>query len=191
MLEIIFESVSLVVSTILIILLSVNIISGTDNIKKVKIKLDSLDIRLPKYETQGSSGMDIRAYRYALPSDLGTTLEFTEKGLVLPPHERVLIKTGIKVEIPKDMEIQIRPRSGLALKHGITLANTPATIDEDYRGDLGLILLNTSNHPFTIKKGDRLGQLVLATVNKIEWEIVDENLSDTKRGQGGFGHTGK
>ena len=136
-----------------------------------------------------ASGLDIRAWRYSLPSDLNTVLDFKNDGFILNPHERVLIKTGIHVELPQSKEIQVRPRSGLALKHGITCANAIGTVDEDYIGDIGVILLNTSNEPFIIKKGDRIGQLVLMSVDKFEWEVVD-NLSETKRGECGFGHTG-
>ncbi len=155
----------------------------------VKIKLDDKGIKLPKYETQGASGMDVRAWKYSLPSNLGEVLDFPEDGFVLEPHERVLIKTGIHIELPQNTEVQVRPRSGLALKHGITCANAPGTVDEDYRGDVGVILLNTSNKPFTINKGDRIGQITLARVEKFEWQIID-HLSDTKRGHGGFNSTG-
>lgn len=155
----------------------------------VKVKLADKNIELPKYETSGASGLDVKAWKYALPSNLDTVLNFSHEGFVLNPHERVLIKTGIHVELPQNKEIQVRPRSGLALRHGITCANAVGTVDEDYTGDIGVILLNTSNEPFTIKKGDRIGQLVLMSVDKFEWEIVDK-LSETCRGQGGFGSTG-
>ena len=154
----------------------------------VKVKLADNNIELPKYETKMASGLDVRAWKYSLPSDLSTTLDFLPIGFILNPHERVLIKTGIHVKLPQNKEIQVRPRSGLALKHGITCANAIGTVDEDYRGDIGIILLNTSNEPFVIKKGDRIGQLVLMNVDKLEWEIVEE-LSDTVRGIRGFGST--
>ena len=156
----------------------------------VKVKLDDINIELPKYETKGASGLDVRAWKYSLPLDLETVLDFLPKGFVLNPHERMLIKTGIHVELPQNKEVQVRPRSGLALKHGITLANAIGTVDEDYRGDIGVILLNTSSKPFVIKKGDRIGQLVLISVDKFDWQIVDK-LSDSERGIGGFGSTNK
>lgn len=156
----------------------------------VKVKLDDINIELPKYETKGASGLDVRAWKYSLPSDIDTVLDFTEDGFVLNPHERVLIKTGIHVELPQNKEIQVRPRSGLALKHGITLANAVGTCDEDYTGDIGVILLNTSNEPFIINNGDRIGQLVLMSVDKFEWKVVDE-LSNTPRGENAYGSTGK
>lgn len=156
----------------------------------VKVKLENNDIKLPKYETEGSSGLDVRAWKYSLPSNLDETHDFPSEGLTLRPHGRVLIKTGIHVELPQNKEIQVRPRSGLALKHGITLANAIGTVDESYRGDIGVILLNTSNEPFTIHKGDRIGQLVLMSVDKFKWKIADK-LSKTTRGEGGFGSTGK
>ena len=156
----------------------------------VKVKLDDINIQLPKYETKMASGLDVRAWKYSLPSNLNIIYDFTEDGFILNPHERVLIKTGIHVELPQNKEIQVRARSGLALKHGITLANAIGTCDEDYRGDIGVILLNTSNEPFVIKKGDRIGQLVLMSVDKFEWEIVDE-LNTTTRGENGYGHTGQ
>lgn len=155
----------------------------------VKVKLDDINIQLPNYETKMASGLDVRAWKFSLPTDLKNIREFPAEGFILNPHERVLIRTGIHVELPQNKEIQVRPRSGLSLKHGITCANAIGTIDEDYRGDIGVILLNTSNEPFTIKKGDRIGQLVLMSVDKFEWEVVDE-LSDSERGEGGFGHSG-
>lgn len=156
----------------------------------IKVKIDDNKIELPKYETKMASGMDVKAWKYSLSSDLETVLDFPEEGFALQPHERVLIKTGIHVELPQNKEIQVRPRSGLSLKHGITCANAIGTIDEDYRGDIGVILLNTSKEPFVIKKGDRIGQLVLISVDKFEWEMVD-SLSDTTRGENGYGSTGK
>lgn len=155
----------------------------------VKIKKTSEDVILPKYESLGASGMDVRAYRYSLPESLEKEDDFPENGFILKPHERILVKTGLKIEIPQNTEIQVRSRSGLALKHGISLANAVGTIDEDYRGDLGVILLNTSNKEFVIKKGDRVAQIVLIPVLKFKWEVV-EKLSDTKRGDGGYSSTG-
>lgn len=131
---------------------------------------------LPKYMTEGASGMDVMAN--------------ISEPVTLKPLERKLIPTGIKMEIPYGYEVQVRPRSGLALKHGITLVNTPGTIDCDYRGDVGVILINLSNEEFTVNPNERIGQLVLQKVYKMEFHKVDE-LSSTVRAEGGFGHTGK
>jgi dUTP pyrophosphatase len=130
---------------------------------------------LPAYETSGSAGMDIRAY--------------TGADVVLRPMERRLIPTGLFIELPDGYEAQIRPRSGMAFKHGITLPNTPATIDSDYRGEIKVAVINLSNEEFTIKSGDRIAQLVIAKYEKASWSLTD-SLSETKRGEGGFGHTG-
>ena len=116
-------------------------------------------------------------------------MDFHESGFMLMHMERILIKTGLHIELPKNIEAQIRPRSGLALKHGITILNSPGTIDEDYRGDIGVILINLSQKPFIIKKGDRIAQIVFQKVEKFDLEIVDK-LSDTVRGEGGFDSTG-
>ena len=131
---------------------------------------------LPQYETIGSAGMDIRAH--------------IEEAITLAPLERVLVKTGLFVEIPLGYEIQVRPRSGLAFKKGITVLNSPGTIDADYRGEIGVILVNLSNTAFTIKNGERIAQMVIAKHNRAEWEEV-QSLSDTSRGTGGFGSTGR
>lgn len=131
---------------------------------------------LPEYATLGSSGMDIRASM--------------EASLNLKPMERVLVPTGLFVEIPEGYEIQVRPRSGLAIKQGITCLNTPGTIDADYRGEIKVILINLSGEEQTIQPGDRIAQLVLQKVEKINWKPVD-GISETDRGAGGFGHTGK
>lgn len=131
---------------------------------------------LPEYATLGSSGMDIRASM--------------EDPLNLKPMERVLVPTGLFVEIPEGYEIQIRPRSGLAIKQGLTCLNTPGTIDADYRGEIKVILINLSQEEQTIRSGDRIAQMVLQKVEKINWKPVD-GISDTERGAGGFGHTGK
>lgn len=131
---------------------------------------------LPEYATLGSSGMDIRASM--------------EAPLNLKPMERVLVPTGLFVEIPEGYEIQVRPRSGLAIKQGITCLNTPGTIDADYRGEIKVILINLSGEEQTIQPGDRIAQLVLQKVEKINWKPVD-GISETDRGTGGFGHTGK
>lgn len=133
-------------------------------------------VQLPQYESVGAAGLDVRA---------NITEPITLKSL-----ERKLIPTGIKVSIPQGYEIQVRPRSGMALKHGITMLNTPGTIDSDYRGDIGLIVANLSNEEYTIQPNERLGQLVLNKVEQIEWEVI-ETLDETDRGTGGFGSTGK
>ena len=131
---------------------------------------------LPAYATALSDGMDIRA-------------NLTEP-VVLKPLERKLIPTGLYIALPEGYEAQMRPRSGLALKHGITLLNTPGTIDADYRGEIGVILVNLSSEPFTVNDGERICQMVIATYNQVSWKPV-EMLDDTQRGAGGFGHTGK
>jgi len=130
---------------------------------------------LPSYATVGSSGMDIRA--------------FISEPLVLQPSERLLVPTGLFVEIPLGYEIQIRPRSGLAIKQGITCLNTPGTIDADYRGEIKVILINLSNEPQTILPGDRIAQMVVQKVEQVQWVAVDE-LNESERGSGGFGSTG-
>ena len=130
---------------------------------------------LPDYATPGSAGLDLRAH---LPEPK-----------VLQPGERVLIPTGLSLALPNGFEAQVRPRSGLALKHGITVLNSPGTVDADYRGDVGVILINLGVEPFTIAPGDRIAQLVLAAYAQVEWAPV-EVLPETERGAGGFGHTG-
>lgn len=156
---------------------------------KINCVIDNVDM-LPKYETVCASGMDLKAWKYALPEDLKTTVDFTPNGFVLWPMERVLIKTGLHIELPVDTEAQIRPRSGLALKNGISIVNSPGTIDEDFRGEIGVILVNLSNEPFKIKKGDRIAQMVFQKVEKFDLNIVDE-LSNSVRGEDGFGSTNK
>lgn len=131
---------------------------------------------LPQYETKLSAGVDLRAHLDA---------PFT-----LQPMEREIVKTGLFIEIPEGYEAQVRPRSGLAIKHGITVLNSPGTIDSDYRGEIGVILVNLSKAPFVIENGDRIAQLVFAKVEQAEWDVSDE-LSETERGAGGFGSTGK
>ncbi|MDP3339052.1 dUTP diphosphatase [Frigidibacter sp.] len=138
-------------------------------------------VPLPSYETAGSAGADIRAN--LKPEDRAT-------GFILDPMRRAVLPTGIRVEIPEGYEIQIRPRSGLALKHGISLPNTPGTIDSDYRGPLGVLLINLGTEPYTIQHGDRIAQLVVAPVLQAGFAVVDA-LGDTARGAGGFGSTGK
>ena len=131
--------------------------------------------QLPKYETTASAGMDLRA-------------NLTES-IVLKPFERVLVKTGLFIELPVGYEAQVRPRSGLALKKGITVLNTPGTIDADYRGEIGVILINLSNEDFVIENGERIAQLVIAKYEQAALIEVNE-LSETQRGAGGFGSTG-
>lgn len=145
---------------------------------------------LPKYETVCASGMDLKAYSYTYPYDLATDFGVKEDWIItLSPLQRILIKTGLHIQLPENIEAQIRPRSGLALKNGISIVNAPGTIDEDYRGDIGVILINLSDTPFVIKKGDKIAQMVFQNVEKYDLNIVDQ-LSITVRGEGGFGHTG-
>lgn len=134
---------------------------------------------LPAYASTNAAGMDLRA-------DLS-------EPVVLQPLERKLIPTGLFIELPSDCEAQVRPRSGLALKHGITVLNTPGTIDADYRGEVGVILINLSNEPFTVNPGERIAQMVISKFVKEEFEevVALEDLSATERGAGGFGHSGK
>jgi dUTP diphosphatase len=131
---------------------------------------------LPAYATAGSSGMDVRA--------------FLDGPRLLQPFERALIPTGIFIELPQGYEVQVRPRSGLAIKQGITCLNTPGTIDADYRGEIKIILINLSQEEQVIHPGDRIAQMVIQKVEKIEWKSVPE-LEVTERNAGGFGHTGK
>ncbi|WP_114965823.1 dUTP diphosphatase [Alkalilacustris brevis] len=146
-------------------------------------RIDGFDpaVPLPGYETEGAAGADLRAN---LPDT------HRNGGITLYPMQRALVSTGLRVEIPPGFELQIRPRSGLALKHGITLLNTPGTIDSDYRGPLGVIAVNLGADPFTIRHGDRIAQMVLAPVVQARMELT-ETLSDTARGSGGFGSTGR
>lgn len=132
--------------------------------------------QLPAYATALSAGMDIRA-------NLSEPVE-------IKPLERKLIPTGLYIALPEGYEAQMRPRSGLALKHGITLLNTPGTIDADYRGEIGVILVNLSSESFVVNDGERICQMVIASYQQVEWEPV-EVLTETERGEGGFGHTGK
>ena len=144
----------------------------------VKVLVKKLDpkVQLPSYKTQGSSGMDLMA--------------FIKDPIKIAPNTSALIPTGISVAIPNDVEIQIRPRSGLAAKSSISVLNTPGTIDSDYRGELKVILFNHSKEEFVVRNNDRIAQIVLMPVLKIDFEEVD-NLPDTLRGSGGFGSTGK
>jgi len=144
---------------------------------KVKV-INKSKHNLPQYETENSAGMDIKA-------------NFTEgmKKIVLPSLGRTLVKTGLFLELPAGYEAQIRPRSGLAIKKGITVLNSPGTIDADYRGEIGVILVNLSHQPFTINDGDRIAQMVFAEVKQAEW-VPTDILTQTSRGEGGFGSTG-
>ena len=135
-------------------------------------------LQLPSYETTGSAGMDVRA---AVPENEPITLN---------PGGRDMIPTGITMAIPHGFEVQVRPRSGLAAKHGITCLNTPGTIDSDYRGEVKVILVNLGDEPFVIQRGERIAQLVVAPVTQGLFEVVD-SLDETARGKGGFGSTGK
>lgn len=148
--------------------------------KKVTVKVVKMqgteDLDLPKYETALSAGMDVKA-------------NVTER-TVVKPNETTLISTGLKMAIPDGYELQIRPRSGLALKAFITIPNSPSTIDADYRGEVKIMLRNEGVEDFIINRGDRIAQMILNEVPQIVWDLV-ESLDDTERGEGGFGHTGK
>lgn len=147
--------------------------------EKIDVKItrvwEGSDIPLPRYMTTHSAGMDLYA-------DI-------EGEIVLQAMERRLVPTGIAIALPDGFEAQIRPRSGLAINHGVTLLNSPGTIDADYRGEISLILINLGNKPFTIKRGDRIGQMVVNKVYHASWDLAAE-LDETARGSGGFGHTG-
>lgn len=142
---------------------------------KIKRIREGSDIPLPRYMTSHSAGMDLYA-------DI-------EGEMSLGPGERKLIPTGIAISLPDGFEAQIRPRSGLAINHGITLLNSPGTIDADYRGEISVIMINLGDNSFTIKRGDRIGQMVINKIFHASWEEAEE-LENTKRGSGGFGHTG-
>ncbi|WP_319825689.1 dUTP diphosphatase [Thalassovita sp.] len=139
------------------------------------------ELPLPAYETPGAAGADLRA---------NFDTEQRVDGVTLSPGARALIPTGLRLEIPLGYEVQIRPRSGLALKHGITLPNAPGTIDSDYRGPLGVIVMNAGQEPFHIQHGDRIAQMIVAPVIQAGFEMADE-LTETARGEGGFGSTGR
>lgn len=142
---------------------------------KVKVVNHSKNI-LPFYSTDHSAGMDLRAN--------------LEESLVIKPFERMLVPTGLFIELPEGYEAQVRPRSGLAINKGITVLNSPGTIDADYRGEIKVILINLSNEPFVINHGERIAQMVVSAYSKVEWVPVDE-LEESVHGDGGFGHTGK
>ena len=146
------------------------------NDRYVKVKVVNKSHNdLPAYSTKDSAGMDLRAS--------------LDEPLELKPMQRALIPTGIYIELPEGYECQIRPRSGLALKHGVTVLNTPGTIDADYRGEIGVILINLSDKPFVVNDGERICQMVVTRHDKVDWVRV-EALDDSVRGAGGFGHTG-
>ena len=142
---------------------------------KVKI-VNHSPFALPAYATALSAGMDLRAH--------------LEQPVTLAPLERAMVPTGLHIELPAGYEAQVRPRSGLAAKHGISIVNAPGTIDADYRGEIRVILVNLSHEPFTIEPGERIAQMVVARHETVEWEPVDE-LEESQRGSGGFGSTGK
>lgn len=142
---------------------------------KIKI-VNKSNHPLPHYGTEAAAGVDLRAN--------------IETPITLKPLERTLVKTGLFIELPVGYEAQVRPRSGLAYKNGITVLNSPGTIDADYRGEVGVILVNLSNESFVIENGERIAQLVIAKHEQAEWELV-EDLAETERGAGGFGSTGK
>jgi dUTP pyrophosphatase len=145
-----------------------------DNLKVKIVSKSKHD--LPSYSTILSAGMDLRAN--------------IDAPIALKPLERTIIKTGLFIELPQGYEAQIRPRSGMAIKHGISVLNSPGTIDADYRGEIGVIVANLSSEEYTINDGERICQMVVAKHETVKWEEVDE-LTDTERGAGGFGHTGK
>ena len=143
---------------------------------KVQIKKLNSKVKVPKYKTDGSSGVDLEA--------------FIENPIIVEPNSSKLIPTGISLSIPQDCEVQVRPRSGLAAESSISVLNTPGTIDSDYRGEIKIILFNHGNEQFVVKNGDRIAQMVLVPVFKFQFEEVNE-LTQTNRGSGGFGSTGK
>lgn len=154
---------------------------NTPTIKVLREDWADPEIALLRYETHGAAGADIRA---------NLALEDRASGMMLSPMQRAIIPTGLRVEIPEGFEMQIRPRSGLALKHGISLPNTPGTIDADYRGPLGVLLINLGTEPYLIEHGARIAQAIIAPVVQARFEITEE-LGETARGAGGFGSTGK
>lgn len=144
--------------------------------ERVKVKIvNRSGHELPAYETFSSAGMDVRAC--------------LDKPLTLDPMQRALVPTGLRIQLEHGYECQVRPRSGLALKKGITVLNAPGTVDADYRGEIGIILINLSDEPFTINNGDRIAQFVVARYTHVDWEACDR-LDETERGEGAFGHTG-
>ncbi len=134
------------------------------------------DLPLPAYETAHAAGMDLRAA--------------VREPLTLVPGQREIVPTGLRIALPEGYEAQVRPRSGLAFRHGISLLNSPGTIDADYRGEIRIIVANLGHEPFTVARGDRIAQLIIAPVTRVHWALTD-TLDDTERGVGGFGHTGR
>jgi dUTP pyrophosphatase len=141
----------------------------------LKVKILREGVTLPKYQTDHSAGLDLCAC--------------IDRDIILMPGERVLVPTGISIELPDGYEAQVRPRSGLAINHGVTVLNSPGTIDPDYRGEVKVILVNLGKEPFVIKNGMRIAQMVISKFERVEVEVVEE-LSQTRRGEGGFGSTG-
>jgi len=150
----------------------------SDDVCLVQQDADAGDIPLPQYATEGAAGMDLRA---AVPAD---------KPLVIEPGKWALVPTGLRIALPSGIEAQVRPRSGLALKHGIGVLNSPGTVDDDYRGPLGVILFNFGTAPFTINRGDRIAQMIFNRVERLVWKPCAQ-LPESRRGEGGFGHTGQ
>ncbi|MGE3800907.1 MAG: dUTP diphosphatase [Candidatus Kapaibacterium sp.] len=146
------------------------------NVQIIRIREGFDDLPLPSYATEGAAGMDLRAA--------------VDQPITLAPGERASVPTGIAIALPRGFECQVRPRSGLAMKHGISMVNNPGTVDEDYRGEIGVLLVNHGEAPFTIERGERIAQIVIARYERITWENVDE-LPESNRGSGGFGSTGK
>lgn len=143
---------------------------------RIKVKIiNRSGYDLPAYETPSAAGMDIHAA--------------IDAPVTLAPLQRTLVPTGLRIQLPQGYECQIRPRSGLALRSGISLVNTPGTVDADYRGEIGVIVINLSDTPFTINPGERIAQMIIAPYSHVEWEAV-ERIDETKRGEGAFGHTG-
>ena len=144
--------------------------------ERIKVKIiNRSGYELPAYQTPSAAGLDIHAA--------------IEEPIVLKPLQRALVPTGLRIQLPQGHECQIRPRSGLALRSGISLVNTPGTVDADYRGEIGVIVINLSDTPFTINPGERIAQMVITNYTHVEWEPV-ERLDETRRGEGAFGHTG-
>ncbi|MEA1960007.1 MAG: dUTP diphosphatase [Bacillota bacterium] len=138
-------------------------------------RMHSFDLPLPEYMTSGAAGVDLYAAN--------------DEDLHIPVMGRVLVPTGIAMALPQDVEAQIRPRSGLAIKHGLTLLNTPGTIDSDYRGEIKVIVINLGDKEYILKRGERIAQMIFSRIEKVEFTLV-EKLNETDRGEGGFGHTG-
>ncbi len=147
----------------------------TIQVRVTRIRPEAMELPLPAYATNGSAGMDLNAD--------------VEEPLVIAPGQTVLVPTGIAIELPEGFEAQVRPRSGLAAKHQIGILNAPGTIDSDYRGEVKVILTNFGNEPFTVRRGDRIAQMIVSRYVRVTWESV-ESLNNSARGAGGFGHTG-